>query len=74
VEAAPGLAMDALKRAVALGYDDVGSFRFDSDLESLRDRPDFRVLHLQVLDRIFPKDPFARPGPRAGESAPSGRQ
>lgn len=37
-------AMAWLKQAVAAGYRDVAVLSFDSDLDSLRDRPDFRDL------------------------------
>ena len=37
-------AIDALSRAILLGYDDLAHMEADPDLESLRDHPDFRAL------------------------------
>jgi tetratricopeptide (TPR) repeat protein len=37
-------AIDALSRAILLGYDDLTHMETDPDLESLRDHPDFRAL------------------------------
>jgi tetratricopeptide (TPR) repeat protein len=37
-------AIDALSRAILLGYDDLAHMESDPDLESLRDHPDFRAL------------------------------
>ncbi len=51
-----GLAVAALRRAVALGYRRLDLFRTDPDLESLRGRADFREL---VMDIAFPDNPFA---------------
>jgi serine/threonine-protein kinase len=51
-----GLAMDALRRAVASGYRDVHWMRRDPDFDLLRSRPEFQVL---LLDLAFPDDPFA---------------
>jgi eukaryotic-like serine/threonine-protein kinase len=52
-------AMDALRRAVANGYRDLPRFERDPDLDTLRQRPDFRLL---MLELAFPADPFARSG------------
>jgi len=40
----PDEAIDALSRAILLGYDDIAHMESDPDLESLRDHPDFRAL------------------------------
>ncbi len=40
----PDEAIDALSRAILLGYDDLAHMESDPDLESLRDHPDFRAL------------------------------
>ena len=37
-------AIDALSRAILLGYDDLAHMESDPDLESLRDNPDFQAL------------------------------
>jgi len=37
-------AIDALSRAILLGYDDLAHMEADPDLESLRDHPDFQAL------------------------------
>ena len=46
----PEEAIDALTRAILLGYDDLAHLEVDPDLESLRENPDFRELlgHGQV--------------------------
>ena len=49
-------AMDSLRRAVAAGYRDLAGMKVDTDLDALRDRPDFRLL---MLDLAMPADPFA---------------
>jgi tetratricopeptide (TPR) repeat protein len=49
-------AMDALKRSWADGGTSLASVKDDHDLDSLRDRPDFREF---LLDMAFPADPFA---------------
>ena len=36
--------MDTLRRAVAAGFRNVGSFRTDPDLDALRSRDDFKKL------------------------------
>ncbi|HWE38619.1 MAG TPA: serine/threonine-protein kinase [Isosphaeraceae bacterium] len=53
-------AMDALRAAVASGWRDGAHTLRDADLDALRDRPDFRRLLDDLLDRAFPADPFAR--------------
>ena len=50
-------AMDLLQKAVAGGYRDVAEFARDAGLDSLRDRPDFRLL---MMDLAFPGQPLAR--------------
>ncbi|MFL5244307.1 MAG: protein kinase domain-containing protein [Gemmataceae bacterium] len=42
------LAMEALKKSVALGYFDSRQFRTDHDLDFLRDREDYKLLEAQV--------------------------
>jgi hypothetical protein len=48
--------MGELRRTLSAGYPRV-LLPGDHDLDSLRDRPDFRAL---LLDLAFPADPFAR--------------
>jgi len=40
----PAEAIDALSRAILLGYDDLAHMESDPDLESLREHPEFREL------------------------------
>ena len=40
----PDEAMKSLSRAILLGYDDLAHLEVDPDLDSLRERPDFRAL------------------------------
>jgi tetratricopeptide (TPR) repeat protein len=40
----PDEAIDALSRAILLGYDDLAHMETDPDLESLHDHPDFQAL------------------------------
>lgn len=40
----PDEAIDALSRAILLGYDDLAHLEVDPDLDSLREHPDFREL------------------------------
>ena len=47
----------ALQRAVILGFSDILSVRYFGDMYQLRDRPEFRLI---LLDLAFPKDPFAK--------------
>jgi tetratricopeptide (TPR) repeat protein len=49
-------AMVLLRQAVTLGYRNPSAYRTESALDSLRNRPDFRVL---VMDLAFPAEPFA---------------
>jgi tetratricopeptide (TPR) repeat protein len=49
-------AMDLLRRAIALGFDDAKHLGADTDLDGLRARPDFQAL---IMDLAMPADPFA---------------
>ena len=49
-------AMGLLSKAVGAGYRNANALRTESALEALRDRPDFRLL---MLDLAMPTDPFA---------------
>ncbi len=49
-------AMALLTKSVGMGYRDANNFRTESALDSLRDRPDFRLL---MLDLAMPVDPLA---------------
>jgi tetratricopeptide (TPR) repeat protein len=49
-------AVAAIRRAIALGYADSGMLKNDPDFDSLRSRPDFQAL---LMDLAFPTDPFA---------------
>lgn len=40
----PEEAVDSLSSAILLGYDDLAHLEVDPDLDSLRERPDFRAL------------------------------
>ncbi|NBT13012.1 MAG: hypothetical protein EBS56_05430 [Planctomycetia bacterium] len=40
----PDEAIDSLSTAILLGYDDLAHLEVDPDLDSLRERPDFRAL------------------------------
>jgi len=40
----PDEAVDSLSSAILLGYDDLAHLEVDPDLDSLRERPDFRAL------------------------------
>jgi eukaryotic-like serine/threonine-protein kinase len=57
-------AMVALRRAVEAGWRDVCASRYNTDLDPIRSRPDFRLL---MSDLEFPADPFAR------QTTPGGR-
>ena len=48
-------AMNSLRRAIAAGWKDRAHMRADTDLEPLRNRPDFRAL---TMDLGFPAEPF----------------
>jgi serine/threonine protein kinase len=50
-------AMDALRRAVALGYRNLASIRADRDLAAIRDRVDFKLL---MMDLAMPKEAFKK--------------
>jgi hypothetical protein len=50
-------AVKLLKHAAEKGYRDVVHIKQDTDLDSIRNRPDFQGL---VMDMTFPSDPFAR--------------
>jgi serine/threonine-protein kinase len=52
-----GQAMALLRRAVAMGYRDPSTYRTETALDSLRLRPDFQLL---MMDLSFPADPFVR--------------
>ena len=52
-------AVQALKQAIAAGWNDAGLASRDPDLASLRDRDDYRRLVAELFDRSFPTDPFA---------------
>ena len=54
------LAMDALHRAIARGFQDVDRLGRDPDLDPLRSRADFRQALMDLRDRTFPADPFVR--------------
>jgi serine/threonine-protein kinase len=57
-EAAPAAdkAMELLTKSVELGIRNTNEFRIESALDSLRQRPDFRLL---MMDAAFPLEPFA---------------
>ncbi len=50
-------AMALLTKAVAMGFRNAAAFRTETSLHSLRNRPDFQLL---ILDLAFPARPFAR--------------
>jgi len=50
-------AIEWLRRAVAAGYRKLTFMRVDPDLDSLRSRPDFQLL---MMDLAFPAEPFSR--------------
>jgi hypothetical protein len=51
-------AMGALHEAVGKGYRNAGAYRNEDALDALRDRPDFRLL---LMDLVMPAQPFAAP-------------
>jgi serine/threonine-protein kinase len=53
-------AMALLRRASAMGYRNADAYRNEDALEPLRNRPDFRLL---LMDLAMPDEPFAGPGP-----------
>jgi hypothetical protein len=58
-EAAASEAIQALKAAVAAGWNDARHTSHDPDLAALRDRDDFRRLLAELFDIGFPAHPFA---------------
>jgi eukaryotic-like serine/threonine-protein kinase len=50
-------AMAVLCQAVTMGYRNPEAYRTESALDSLRNRPDFRAL---MMDLVFPTNPFAQ--------------
>jgi hypothetical protein len=62
VSAAEGLseadaAMGLIRKALEMGYRDLAEIRPEPALESLRSRPDFQLL---IMDLGMPVDPFAQ--------------
>jgi hypothetical protein len=57
-EALADRGMEALRRCVPSGSAFFDVIERDQSLDPLRERPDFRAL---MLDRGFPRDPFANP-------------
>ena len=51
-----GRAIDILRQAVAIGFRNARRYRTESALGPLRDRPDFRLL---IMDLAMPNQPFA---------------
>jgi serine/threonine-protein kinase len=51
-------AMEQLRKAVAMGYRSLGAFRDETALGTLRDRPDFGLL---LMDLAMPDEAFACP-------------
>jgi hypothetical protein len=56
-------AMALLRRAAEMGFSDVAAYRNESGLDPLHDRPEFRML---MLDLAFPGEPLAPERQRAG--------
>jgi eukaryotic-like serine/threonine-protein kinase len=54
-EAEAARAMDWLRRAVAMGYQNTNELQIESAFVSLRSRRDFQLL---TMDLAFPADPF----------------
>jgi hypothetical protein len=50
-------AVEVLEQAAREGYRDLANMKKDTDLDPIRNRPDFQVL---ILDLAFPADPLAR--------------
>jgi hypothetical protein len=48
--------MALLREAVGMGYRNLDAFRTEDALDPFRDRPDFRLL---MMDLAMPADPFA---------------
>ena len=53
-------AMAVLKQAVAAGWTNANGLDHDPHSSSIRDREDFQKLLLELFDKSFPADPFAR--------------
>jgi serine/threonine protein kinase len=53
-------AVRTLNEAIAAGWNDAGKTSRDPALAPLRDREDFRRLLIELFDRGFPSDPFAK--------------
>jgi hypothetical protein len=51
------VATESLLRAIAAGLRNTGSMRINTDLDSIRSRPDFRLL---MMDLAIPAKPFAK--------------
>jgi tetratricopeptide (TPR) repeat protein len=51
-------AMAALRRAIDSGYREPSHMKADTDLDPIRERPDFRLL---MMDLVMPADVFAAP-------------
>jgi hypothetical protein len=54
-------AITSLRRAIAMGYRSPNAFRTDDALDPLRNRPEFRLL---AMDLAFPAEPFAGADPQ----------
>jgi serine/threonine protein kinase/tetratricopeptide (TPR) repeat protein len=52
-----GKAMAVVRRAIAMGYRNPDTYQTEVALDTLRDRPDFRAL---LMDLMMPTEPFAR--------------
>ncbi len=50
--------MDAISRAVKLGFKDYAKLRTERDFDPIRPQSDFQTL---MMDVAFPGDPFTRP-------------
>ena len=59
-QALTALAVQALRKAVAAGWNDAQHTSSDSDLIALHDNDEFRRLLAELFDRGFPADPIAR--------------
>ena len=57
VQRLQGKAVDAIKKAIGMGFRDRAVLDHEHDIDPLRSRPDFQLL---LMDLAFPKDPFAR--------------
>jgi hypothetical protein len=54
---ARSIAVALLNQAIGRGYREVNAFHTESALDSLRNRPDFRLM---IMDPAFPAQPFVR--------------